>query len=277
MATQQAKEQDIKGQIEQKEEKIETDGEPIAISETAEGSPDDEQRDHAMSPNLPSMFPVEKPESSEESLSVDDVMRKDQDDESEDKPPQQPEQSAKESDRNAMPPPRRPSESSGEYAPGLSFVPQPHPLLVSSAIPVEHRQQAPAPYIATYGYPMHAHHAGVPAPPLLPNPAFASPSRRKIKLRLCEEVDDARGHRRTGSFLFRRSIRNLDTIDQTPQYVDRGTVTVSWFEGTSSMELQEHVRRCVMRKMGLSRNMRLDDMRIIDETMDPPEGKQQKG
>lgn len=54
--------------------------------------------------------------------------------------------------------------------------------------------------------------------------------------------------------------------------VDRGILTVSWFDGTSAIELQEHVRTSVLRKLGLEKNVDLADMRILDDTTDPPEG-----
>jgi hypothetical protein len=55
--------------------------------------------------------------------------------------------------------------------------------------------------------------------------------------------------------------------------VDRGTVTVSWYEGTSSLELQQHVRNSVVRKLKLDNSsVQLDDLRVLDDTVDPPEG-----
>ena len=55
--------------------------------------------------------------------------------------------------------------------------------------------------------------------------------------------------------------------------VDRGTISVSWFEGTSSLELQEHVNKSVLRKLKLDKGQQLDDIRILDTKVDPPEGK----
>lgn len=56
--------------------------------------------------------------------------------------------------------------------------------------------------------------------------------------------------------------------------VDRGTISVSWFEGTSAIELQEHVRTSVVRKLGLEKGVDVEDMRILDDSSDPPEGTQ---
>jgi len=100
--------------------------------------------------------------------------------------------------------------------------------------------------------------------------------RRKIVLRLEEEIiQDRRSFffRRTpsrrSSFLRRAS--QLQSVEEQRAIADRGSVTVSWFEGTTSSELQGHVRRMVMRKIGLGRSTELIDMRIIDQNMEPPE------
>ena len=125
--------------------------------------------------------------------------------------------------------------------------------------------------------------------------------RRKIRLRLQEEVKNTVGtirkHFRTTSLLgslkrnssrvlrFGGSARSMDfdnnaaILDSPVQQtlyrtVDRGTITVSWYDGTSSLELQQHVRKTILRKLKLeSTNVDLDDVRILDETVDPPEGK----
>lgn len=103
-----------------------------------------------------------------------------------------------------------------------------------------------------------------PTPPL-------GGGRRKITLQLQEDAHDS--SRR--SFFFRRSSKSrtspLLSIEEGG--IDRGTVTVSWFEGTSSAELQEHVRKSVIRKMNLDSDARLSDFRIMDQSGSPPEGK----
>uniref|UniRef100_A0A7S1UNJ4 Transmembrane protein n=1 Tax=Grammatophora oceanica TaxID=210454 RepID=A0A7S1UNJ4_9STRA len=99
--------------------------------------------------------------------------------------------------------------------------------------------------------------------------------RRKIVLRLEEDVSVEHESDKRGFFFRRKSSRSflysgLRQLDGEPG-VKRGKISVSWFEGTSSTELQEHVRRSVIRKMELDRSVVLDDLRIIDESMDPPE------
>lgn len=55
------------------------------------------------------------------------------------------------------------------------------------------------------------------------------------------------------------------------QQIDRGYITVSWYEGTGSAELNEHVLRSVRRKLGLAEGITLRDVRIIDESVEPNE------
>jgi hypothetical protein len=135
----------------------------------------------------------------------------------------------------------------------------------------------------TSGSPQPAMHAAIhhhlPMYGYAPAPYAASPliggGRRKIKLRLEQDArsDDRRSffsrsfsrHKRDDSLL------SVDSVGQNG--IDRGSIAVSWFEGTTSSELQEHVRKSVARKMGLHGDVKLNDLRIIDETMDPPEGK----
>jgi len=132
----------------------------------------------------------------------------------------------------------------------------------------------------SFGYPYQMlQHAPVPIPPQLPPHMMAAPpqngaisgGRRKITLRLQEDAPIEEQRR---GFFFRRSRRSLngDTLSTIEENnIDRGSVTVSWFEGTTSVELQEHVRKSVIRKMSLTDDATLDDMRVIDQSMDPPE------
>jgi hypothetical protein len=55
--------------------------------------------------------------------------------------------------------------------------------------------------------------------------------------------------------------------------VDHGEVTISWYDGTSTVELQDHVRKSVENKMRIGRKKLLLNLRVIDESTDPPEGK----
>ena len=53
--------------------------------------------------------------------------------------------------------------------------------------------------------------------------------------------------------------------------IDRGVIIVSWYDGTGSSELNEHVLRSVRRKLGLAEGITLRDVRIIDESVEPSE------
>lgn len=119
--------------------------------------------------------------------------------------------------------------------------------------------------------------AMAPIPPS-PLPASVGGGKRKIKLRLQEEILARPSHERRTSFFFGRSSsktllrRERTTSEGQVNEVDRGTITVSWFEGTSSIELQDHVTRSVSRKLKLESGQTLDDIRILDTKSDPPEG-----
>lgn len=128
------------------------------------------------------------------------------------------------------------------------------------------------------------------APPstvfMAPPPAMG---KRKIHLRLVEDVTTPTGKR--ASFLsFRRkagknyltspgfnkkmNTNNKEEEQAQPQPTERGRVTVSWYEGTTSLELYDHVRNSVMRKLDLHLHgtVKLADLRILDESSNPPEG-----
>ena len=87
------------------------------------------------------------------------------------------------------------------------------------------------------------------------------------------------------------SPKSLDAIsEQAPRFsngsgssgasgfttIQRGSITVSWFDGTSSLELDQHVRKSIFRKLQLNAEQtQLLDMRLLDESVDPPEGKKE--
>jgi hypothetical protein len=162
--------------------------------------------------------------------------------------------------------------------PPHAFVPQPPPQQMHQPPHVLQHQasfgsQAQIMGRTSFGY------QAVPAMPPMPSP-MAHGGKRKIKLSLQEEILAKPIHARRKSFFFRSS-RDLDTpesLGTTPggeqvNEVDRGTITVSWFEGTSSTELAEHVTRSVSRKLKLNDDQTLDDIRILDTNVDPPEGR----
>jgi len=128
---------------------------------------------------------------------------------------------------------------------------------------------------------------------------YASPpGRRSIKLRLLEEVEGSHSAGTPFSKRLNLSRRfrslSLSTVmvpldekkstdatsanNTTDSVVDRGTITVSWYEGTTSSEMQEHVTNCVLRKLNSSlqgeskgTKIKLEDVRLLDESVDPRE------
>ena len=108
----------------------------------------------------------------------------------------------------------------------------------------------------------------------LPQQVTLAPAmgRRKIRLHLKEDVRGTRGKGFLGHFRQRsRSMFGQIEVEEE-RFVDRGRLTVSWYEGTASQELQEHVRKSTRRKLKLQDHIELVDMRFVDETQDPPEG-----
>jgi len=66
----------------------------------------------------------------------------------------------------------------------------------------------------------------------------------------------------------------LKSNSSTGLTVDRGSIVVSWYEGTTSGEMQDHVFNCVLRKLGDDKNSsskisggkrKLEDVRLLDE------------
>jgi hypothetical protein len=150
---------------------------------------------------------------------------------------------------------------------------------------------------AVYGYGVQS-----TRPPQMIGGRNPGSGRRKIKLRLQEEVrnpnSSIKRHFRSSSLLgtirksstrmlrFGGSVRttSFDTDDldsslpvELYKTVDRGSVSICWFDGTSSLELQQHVRKSVLRKMQSLSDavVELDDLRIFDESFSPPEGSYQ--
>ena len=165
-----------------------------------------------------------------------------------------------------MPPPHNQGQ------PPHAFIAQPPAMLHHQSS--FHSHQAHMIGQTSFGY------QAMPAMAPLPSPLPAvGGGKRKIKLILQEEILARPSHARRTSFFFGgRSTRNFRerTISEGEgqvNEVDRGTITVSWFEGTSSLELQEHVNRSVSRKLKLQDGQTLDDIRIMDCKVDPPEGR----
>ncbi|GKY93436.1 hypothetical protein MPSEU_000311200 [Mayamaea pseudoterrestris] len=170
------------------------------------------------------------------------------------------------------------------------FMSQPHPLL---------HQPSSFGHSQTYAnHKSQSFHSESEQQAMLPPPPPPKPSngRRKIRLRLQEELPHApvstpfMSTRKHGSSILghlrQRSTRIMfggsdsdgysspnfqEPFEPQVKTISRGTVTVSWFDGTSSLELQEHVRKTVLRKLGLDRNAEVVDFRIFDESVSPPE------
>ena len=133
--------------------------------------------------------------------------------------------------------------------------------------------------------------------------------KRAIQLRLEQEVKTDRGgegfSKYTSKFLkFRRPrVRSIDDCADTPlksldshltrcdsvpespepessyngkrssTLINHGSISISWYDGTSTVELQDHVRKSLCRKLNLDPSQKVSNIRLIDESVIPSEGK----
>ncbi|KAL9179682.1 hypothetical protein ACHAXT_008972 [Thalassiosira profunda] len=179
----------------------------------------------------------------------------------------------------------------------------PSPLNLHSHAAAAHQQQQP-----NQSPPLPP--ASTPSKITYATPPPAHPGRRSIALRLLEELPPAspvksplissvKGLTDT-PFKSLRKFRSLSlsssafasgglaaavaapSPDKEPAgeaTVDRGTITVSWYEGTTSGEMQDHVFNCVLRKLQSipevqmkvkgGGKVKLEDVRLLDENVTP--------
>ena len=141
------------------------------------------------------------------------------------------------------------------------------------------------PVLQSIGFPDNGHYMQgmIPGNSLVPGMHAMPPAtvmmggygKRKIKLRLVEEVVQSSRRSFLGSLrrhTATKSFGSMRDIELDPQSIDRGIINVSWYEGTTSLELNEHVRNSVIRKLALQGNVKLADLRVLDESVHPPEG-----
>lgn len=122
-----------------------------------------------------------------------------------------------------------------------------------------------------------------------------SGGRRTMKLRLMEEVHgNIPPHEGSKKSIFSRvsvlarRTRSMGSSDDfemddksefllngSPPKVrptmDRGEISISWYDGTSTVELQDHVRKSIENKLRIGRKKLLLNLRIMDESSDPQE------
>jgi len=188
-----------------------------------------------------------------------------------------------------------------ESAARSSFTQAPSSVIRSSGISYQSTTEMGIPHLPPLVVPgssHHHHHVPIPAPVhangyhalatrLTPasSQALVPGGKRRIHLRLEEDVAKAhqRGwsfskslsFRRNGSILRKNPLHSpINEAGPTPNpqhWVERGSLTVSWYEGTSTLELQEHVRNSVMRKLRFPATTKLADFRVLDDSMNPPE------
>ena len=192
-------------------------------------------------------------------------------------------------------------EEAPSTPPAPAMIHQPPSFLLSPHQQQQSQQQHSSSFLGNpaFGQPqasvVRGSSFGAPPTVMMVGGAAAAPcGRRKIRLRMEEEpasgssegsrinntYDEDQGRpgllrsiRRKSRLMF-GSGEILSPISESKQEhlkpIDRGVITLSWFEGTTSMELQEHVRKSVTRKLKLPKHIQLIDVRVLDESSDPP-------
>lgn len=179
--------------------------------------------------------------------------------------------------------------------------------------PVQQLQQTSPPNqqnAVVFQTPSRITYATAPVAPTPPSSAHTG--RRSITLRLLEEIAPPpmtsssplissvntpfRSLRRfrslsLSSSALKNTMSGMSALDEKTttsqndgeqRVVDRGTISVSWYEGTTSSEMQEHVFNCVLRKLnsipemknkvGAGGKIKLEDVRLLDENVTPHGG-----
>jgi|AntRauTorckE5430_2_1112549.scaffolds.fasta_scaffold00207_4 hypothetical protein len=148
----------------------------------------------------------------------------------------------------------------------------------------------------------HPHVAHNNNPIMVHAPSAPNPGRRKMTLRLVEDIHTTSiiDHNNEGAkkSIFSRLSRRTRTrsmgscdyddkgnekqeevMEGSPQRLKatqkHGEISISWYGGTSAVELQDHVRKSVETKLRIGRKKLLLNLCMIDESVEPPEGEQQ--
>lgn len=134
-------------------------------------------------------------------------------------------------------------------------------------------------------------------PVMVHTPSTQNHGRRKMNLRLVEDIHTTMDHNNNeGSkkSIFSRLARRTRTMsigshdgdennnDNQEEAMDgsphrlkttqkHGEIAISWYDGTSAMELQDHVRKSVETKLRIGRKKLLLNLCMIDESVEPPE------
>ena len=111
------------------------------------------------------------------------------------------------------------------------------------------------------------------------------PMKRKMKLRLVEErriMHDDPEKKSLFSMIRQKSnsigaendeLLSPDSKKFSLSMINHGLISVSWFEGTTTIELEEHVLKSIQRKLELGSKRIIKNVRLLDDSINPPEGK----
>lgn len=121
------------------------------------------------------------------------------------------------------------------------------------------------------------------------NQESARPKRRKMKLRLREELHEENGKDNVKTSLLKRLAKRTISIGSSDEFEiydkhepgdeqhlnvsgrDHGEISISWFDGTSAIELSDYVRKSVESKLRIGRKKLLLNLQVIDDSTEPNE------
>lgn len=121
------------------------------------------------------------------------------------------------------------------------------------------------------------------------NQESAGPKRRKMKLRLREELHEENGKDNVKTSLLKRLAKRTISIGSSDEFEiydkhepgdeqhqnvsgrDHGEISISWFDGTSAIELSDYVRKSVESKLRIGRKKLLLNLQVIDDSTEPNE------
>lgn len=185
-------------------------------------------------------------------------------------------------------------QNSGQFTETpIMMVPSQHLLLPQQ---VQQMQQIQMGYIAPGNGTMYSNSAAqnhnsdstfMQSPYQSTNQKSTVPKRRKMKLRLREEIHEEIGKDNVKTSLLKRLARRTISIGSSDEFeiydkhevvdeqhqnvsgLDHGEISISWFDGTSAIEISDYVRKSVESKLRIGRKKLLLNLQVIDDSTEP--------
>ncbi|GFH52060.1 hypothetical protein CTEN210_08536 [Chaetoceros tenuissimus] len=187
-------------------------------------------------------------------------------------------------------------QNSGQFTETpIMMVPSQHLLLPQQVQQMQQLQQIQMGYIAPGNGTMYSNSAAqnhssetfMQSPYQSNNQKSTAPKRRKMKLRLREEIHEENGKDNVKTSLLKRLARRTISIGSSDEFeiydkhevvdeqhqnvsgLDHGEISISWFDGTSAIEISDYVRKSVESKLRIGRKKLLLNLQVIDDSTEP--------